>query len=220
MLLQKKQTPIIKGLLFDLDGVLIHSNPIHQNAFKTVLSKYGSFHFQYAELAGMTTDRALRNVLEKNGVQFSESKINQMIQEKRELAFQGLNEFLPVDSDAERIIGNLFNKYQLALASSASRRVVDLFLSKTGTTHLFQAVVCGDDVQNGKPSPDIFLTAAGILKLDPEYCMVIEDSKSGITAAHAAGMKVILRRTCGDKSLENLEIFGSVEKLSELLNVL
>src|SRR5262249_8652496 len=79
----------------------------------------------------------------------------------------------------------------LALASGSERLVVEAVLSLDGLRHHFAAVVSGSDITRGKPAPDIFLRAAELLRVPPSVCWVIEDSKPGIAAARAAGMRAI-----------------------------
>jgi HAD superfamily hydrolase (TIGR01509 family) len=79
-----------------------------------------------------------------------------------------------------------------AIATSTHRKSVVPNLSRTGLDSRFETIVCGDEIKNGKPAPDIFLEAAEKLKVSPEKCLVFEDSNNGIRAAHAAGMAVIM----------------------------
>lgn len=79
-----------------------------------------------------------------------------------------------------------------AVATSSGRESVDRKLAAVGLTGRFDVVVCGDDVERGKPAPDIFLTAADRLRAQPERCLVLEDSEAGVRAAHAAGMVAVM----------------------------
>lgn len=83
------------------------------------------------------------------------------------------------------------NNIKIALASGTERKKVLYSLGKVGATDYFSAIVGGDEVENGKPAPDVFLKAASLLNADPKDCIVFEDSKNGILAAKAAGMRVI-----------------------------
>jgi HAD superfamily hydrolase (TIGR01509 family) len=79
----------------------------------------------------------------------------------------------------------------MALASSSTQRVIDTVLEKLALVGVFDPVVSGEEVEHGKPAPDIFLRTAGLLEIPPETCLVIEDSANGVRAAKAAGMVCI-----------------------------
>ena len=100
-------------------------------------------------------------------------------------------EHLPLVPGAVAAVRALDERWPLALASSANRELIDLVLELSGLAESFDATVSSEEVANGKPSPDVFLEAAGRLETPPERCVAIEDSGNGILAAHAAGMKVI-----------------------------
>ena len=95
---------------------------------------------------------------------------------------------IPGALDAVRLIGA---HRPLAIASSSNRPLIDLFLELTGTAEAFGATVSSEEVERGKPAPDVYLEAARRLGIDPERCAAVEDSENGIRSAAAAGMKVI-----------------------------
>jgi len=84
-----------------------------------------------------------------------------------------------------------YNKVKIALASSSSVEVINVFISKLGVGHYFQQIISGDFVEKGKPAPDIFIHTAQALQESSANCVVIEDSANGVKAAKAAGMKCI-----------------------------
>ena len=95
---------------------------------------------------------------------------------------------IPGALEAVRRIGA---RWPLAIASSSNRPLIDLFLELTGTAELFRATVSSEEVERGKPAPDVYLEAARRLGVDPAGCAAVEDSENGIRSAAAAGMKVI-----------------------------
>jgi HAD superfamily hydrolase (TIGR01509 family) len=98
---------------------------------------------------------------------------------------------LPLIDGAVDAVHRLAGSFRLALASSSNRRVIDAVLEASGLTSSFEATVSSEEVERGKPAPDVFLEAARRLHVPPERCAAIEDSANGIRAAAAAGMRVI-----------------------------
>ena len=100
---------------------------------------------------------------------------------------------IPLKPGAKEILEKLSeNGFRLALASSSYRNVVEPEMKTAGLYDFFEQTVCGDEILNGKPAPDLFLEAAAHLGLSPEDCLAVEDSFNGIRSAHAAGMPVFM----------------------------
>ncbi len=100
---------------------------------------------------------------------------------------------IPLKPGAKEILEKLSEKgFRLALASSSYRNVVDPEMKTAGLLDFFEKTVCGDEILNGKPAPDLFLEAAARLNTAPEDCLAVEDSFNGVRSAHAAGMPVIM----------------------------
>jgi HAD superfamily hydrolase (TIGR01509 family) len=108
------------------------------------------------------------------------------------------------------------NKIKIALASSSSMEIIRMVLEKLKVTEYFQAIESGENLEKSKPAPDIFLNAAEMLQVEPECCIVIEDSNHGVTAAKAAGMKCIgfQNPNSGNQNLEAADLI--VDSLEEL----
>jgi len=100
-------------------------------------------------------------------------------------------EHLPLIDGAVETVRRLARSFRLALASSSNRPLIDTVLEAADMAESFEATVSSEEVERGKPAPDVFLEAARRLELSPEQCAAIEDSANGIRAAHAAGMRVI-----------------------------
>jgi len=100
-------------------------------------------------------------------------------------------EHLPLMDGAVEVTTRLARTFRLALASSSNRPLIDTVLSSAGLDALFEVAVSSEEVQRGRPAPDVFLEAARRLGVESGQCVAIEDSANGICAAHAAGMRVI-----------------------------
>ena len=122
---------------------------------------------------------------------------------------------------AEQTLKYLKQNYKIALASSTRRSSVERQMKANNIWDLFDVTVCGDDVENTKPSPDIYLRAVEKLNLLPENCLAVEDSLNGIKSATSAGLKVIMvpDQVKPDENMKNLcwKIFDSLNDLTVLL---
>ena len=176
--------------MFDLDGVLVDSEPIHFRAANRVLSRYGlaigeddyRAYIGLGEVATWTDWRARHRI---------DAPIAQLLAEHtdarlREIA-AGISPIDPAVELARRLAGD---GMRLAIASSSTRSVIDALLTALGVADAFSTRVSGEDpdVHASKPAPDVYLRAAERLGLSPSTCLAIEDSAPGVTAAKRAGM--------------------------------
>ena len=207
--------------IFDMDGVLLNSTTAHESAFKTVLEKYRLKTWSYDAIAGMHTKTAFEKIFKENDLKLSEKELEFLIFEKRKLAFEALEKLEPIEPDAAEVLLSLSREYKLALASSASRRLVDWFCSHSKTTDLFSTILCGDEVKDAKTCPNIYLLAAERLTLEPEECLVIEDAESGIEAAFRAGIPVCVKLgTLKDIPKTDKRVQKTFRTLTDLLDLL
>jgi len=181
----------MKAVIFDMDGVIVDSEPRHERAFLEVLKNIG-----YGENHGLrVADYIGRSDREMWADFLSRHKAVQTIDELRALKQERVVEIIrrerPVFDGLLPLIERLAAKYLLAVASGSERAVVQEVLDLPGLRRFFSVAVSSADVSRGKPAPDIFLRAAQLLGVDPAECWVIEDSKPGIAAGRAAGMPVI-----------------------------
>src|SRR4051794_28931633 len=122
-------TPVpIRGIVFDLDGVLIESADYHRAAFERVFQLHGIHDFEYALYAGWRTPDAIADVLKRRGFTVSSDGIAEIAREKSRLARQSIETSRPISRDCESVLAELAAEYRLALASSGSRASVDSFL--------------------------------------------------------------------------------------------
>jgi len=172
----------MNSIIFDLDGVLWNSGPQHERAFKETLAEMGSLDFRYEQVSGQRTDEAFVYILEQNGISSKSVDLAKLVERKRRLAAEYLW-YAEYSEQVIELISEFSDRYKLGLASSASQKTVGIFLERTGLDSKFQVVLSGSDVRSGKPSPEIYLSAAKSLGEKPENCLVIEDSHSGVKAA-------------------------------------
>ena len=212
---------IIKALLFDLDGVLLLSSPIHQRAYDEVLTSCGFPPYPYEEIAGMRTDGAFLHITRTYGQQISQEQLKEMVDQKRKRAYALLIEQKPVAPACQQTLMTLSSRFQLALVSSASRRHIDLFLQISDCADLFRFVISGEDVRCAKPDPEIYRRCLADLRLDPNCCVAIEDAVSGIDAAQSAGIPVIAKTgSVARHLLEEAGAMAIIEQLDELPGLL
>jgi HAD superfamily hydrolase (TIGR01509 family) len=181
----------VHGVIFDLDGVLVHSGEAHETAFKEALKPFGINDFQYAQYAGRRTRDVVEDVFKEHGIDASAEQISEASSRKSQLARDLLEAKRPADPASGIVLAELAARFHLGLASSGSRSSVQGFLNWTGSRSLFRSVFSSEDVQRAKPDPEIYLQSAERLGLKPAECLVVEDAVSGVTAARRMGATVV-----------------------------
>ncbi|MFE4711127.1 beta-phosphoglucomutase [Paenibacillus sp. NPDC056722] len=184
----------MKGAIFDLDGVIVDTAKYHFLAWAELARELG-FEFTEADnerLKGVSRMRSLDILLEVGGLDFPEEEKLAMADKKNRLYVEFINkldqsELLP--GVKEYLTGLRERGVGIALGSASKNAM--FILDKLNITELFDAVVDGNKVSNAKPDPEVFLTGAVELKLQPEECIVFEDAEAGVEAGKAAGMKVV-----------------------------
>jgi HAD superfamily hydrolase (TIGR01509 family) len=180
-----------RSVIFDLDGVLLHSEEIHAAAYHAVLAEVGVSDFVYADYSGVRTDEVFERVFARAGRAMTAADVARCVAQKRELARQALERRTPIAPDAAQVLSILAPEYRLFLATSASRSTLDIFLRASGTKPLFDGALCGEDVVHGKPDPEIYRRALASLGSTPEDAVVVEDAPLGIAAATGASIRTI-----------------------------
>jgi HAD superfamily hydrolase (TIGR01509 family) len=209
------------AILFDLDGVLMHSTPLHDRAYREVLEGFPIRGFDYAQIAGMRTVDALRQVFSCQQLTISEPELAALAERKTARAHELILAANPVAPGCFATLSRLALRYRLALASSASERSVEAFLQLSGSRDLFGSIIWGSMVKEAKPSPAIYLRAAADLGVLPEESLVIEDAIAGIYAGLRAGCAVWGITTI--HSAPELRAAGAaitIARLAELLELL
>jgi HAD superfamily hydrolase (TIGR01509 family) len=141
-----------------------------------------------ADMMGMSSPEWSRYLHDVIGLPEPPDAINDEVVRRMLVRYEGE---LPLIDGAVEAVRRLSGSFRLALASSSNRPLIDAALDRSGLTPLFQATVSSEEVERGKPAPDVFLEAAHRLDVAPTRCAAIEDSGNGIRAAHAAGMRVL-----------------------------
>lgn len=190
----------MRAAIFDFDGVLVDSEPLHFRAMRDSLLPEGITidEEEYARVYLAYDDRgALRRALAEHGVPFDLDRLDRIARRKAGL-FEAMLAEIPLFPGVRELLSSLAREVPMAIASGALRAEIESILSSAGIRGLFRAVVGADDVTQGKPHPEPYLTAmdriaasAGAPGLKPGECVVVEDSPPGIAAALAAGMKVV-----------------------------
>jgi len=177
-------------LIFDLDGTLVDSSPLHARAFSGTFARYG-VSVDYAGIAGMTTEMAVDRLVADAAIPIDLTTRAALVADKRRRALDLVRSELTVMKGAREFLGFAANHFRLALCTSGSRRSVDVALACVSLDGTFDPLVTGNDVTRGKPDPEgyeLVLARAGV---DREDALVFEDAFHGLAAARSAGIDVI-----------------------------
>jgi HAD superfamily hydrolase (TIGR01509 family) len=182
-----------EAAIFDLDGLMLDTESVSRNGWKRAMADFG---YQlddktYHKIIGLIVPD-MKNVFRNAfGDNFPLNKINEKRLEYMHRYFD--RHGIMIKPGLLQLLDFLENqKMPKAVATSSSARSANIKLTKSNLLHRFDCVVCGDDVEKGKPAPDIFLSAARCLKTSSKNCLVFEDSENGLLAAHRAGMTVLM----------------------------
>jgi HAD superfamily hydrolase (TIGR01509 family) len=176
--------------IFDCDGTLADTMPTHYKAWLAALGEHGRDFPEalFYELGGVPTARIVELLNERHGHHLP---VEETVAHKESLFLEMSHEIAAIEP-VVALAREFHGQKPLAVASGGHRRIVMNTLRALGIAELFQAIVCSEDYQRGKPSPDPFLEAALRLDVVPERCLVFEDTATGIAAATAAGMQSVL----------------------------
>jgi HAD superfamily hydrolase (TIGR01509 family) len=179
-------------VIFDMDGVLVDSEPLHFSVEKEVFRELG-IHLSASEhhaLVGMTPLHIWTILRERFGLEPAAEDLKNWEARRKAANFER-REIPLVPGVRDLLLRLQSESMPLALASSSPRVLIDLFTRKSRTAGYFQYMLSGEEVARGKPAPDIFLRVADEFEVAPEACTVIEDSHNGLRAALAAGMRCV-----------------------------
>ncbi len=181
---------MVDAVIFDLDGVLIDSESVWDEARRAVVADNGGSWTETATRAmqGMSSPEWSRYLHDELGVSLDPGEISRQVVERMLAAYEREVPLLP---GAVQAVRRLAERWPLGLASSSNRPVIDAVLESAGLTGCFSATVSGDEVARGKPSPDVYLAAARKLGVEAGRAAAVEDSSNGLRAGAAAGMLVI-----------------------------
>ena len=208
---------MIEAVVFDLDGVLLDTEELWDEARRRLAEERGARWPDDAQRAmmGMSSPEWSRYMHEVIGLPEPPEQISAEVVRRLEALYRERLPLVPGALEAVRRIGA---RWPLGIASSSNRPLIDLFLELTGTRDLFRATVSSEEAERGKPAPDVYLEAAGRLGVDPASCAAIEDSENGIRSASAAGLRVAaIPNRVFPPSEEALSLAGGVlDSLDEL----
>ncbi|WP_266203632.1 HAD family hydrolase [Pontibacter kalidii] len=181
-----------KFVIFDMDGVLVDSEPIHMELERLLFKQLNiavstTLHHTFV---GMAPKRVWETLIREFSLPHTVDELFQLEKEVKHAELQARQiQCIPA---VDTLLATLReNGYKLSVASSSPHLIIDLILKKLGFRHYFDFIVSSEDVRDGKPAPDIFLEVAQRYQVAPEQFIVIEDSSNGVKASKAAGMKCI-----------------------------
>lgn len=183
-----------KAFLFDLDGTLVDTMPLHFAAYAEVFAERGLRLEQsvYMSLIGAPARQAIPRFLAACGeANTTEQDVSLIHGQKKDSFDRILKKQAPIRLPAADLLDRAQGRKRCALVSSGNRRGVEAIINRMGWDGRFEAVITGDDVIAGKPSPEPFESAARALGYYPADCLAFEDTADGMASARAAGMEVV-----------------------------
>jgi HAD superfamily hydrolase (TIGR01509 family) len=180
----------VAAVIFDLDGVLMDSEQRWNAAKEELVRESGGAWRDEAPtvMMGMSSLEWSAYLRDALGVPMDPEAISRDVVRRME---DGYRESLPLLPGAERAVRTLAERWPLGLASSSNREIIDLVIELAGFGSAFRVTVSSEEVERGKPAPDVYLETARRLDVGPDGCVAVEDSSNGLRAAANAGMAVI-----------------------------
>lgn len=193
---------MLRAVIFDFNGIIVDDEPIHFKLFQKVLGEEGislTEEAYYARYLGFDDRGAFFAGYRENNRQLSQEKLVELIDRKAVYYQEAIRHHVAIFPGVKSLITGLIGNVPLAVASGALRQEIETILATAGLLNQFQAIVSAEDVNQGKPEPEIFLKALAKLNaiadngstINRAECVVIEDSKEGIKGARRAGMKCL-----------------------------
>lgn len=181
---------MIAAVVFDLDGVLVDSEPIWERVRRQFVTEHGGRWLPDAQqrLMGMSTAEWAAYLSGDLGVRLSPQEVAVEVIERMRASYR---DHVPLIAGAAECVQRLAARWPLAVASSSPPSLIDVVLDSAGLRASFLAALSTEQVARGKPAPDIYLAAAARLAVEPERCVAVEDSTNGLLSAAAAGLVVV-----------------------------
>ena len=205
----------LEAVIWDMDGVLVDSEPAHLEAWRVTLEKFQlpAYPERLKRAFGMTSEMVVQTMLDQP---ISAEKVSAILLEKDRVFQQKIMQDAPMPQGVMSWLASFKkNGIRQAVASSGTPENIQIILHKLDILSFFEEIVSGKGIPS-KPAPDIFLKAADMLGVIPPNCLVIEDSQAGVQAAKSAGMRcVAVTTTSPPDQLDGAEI--KVENLSQLM---
>lgn len=178
-------------LIFDFDGTLADTSPLHEQAFARVLSPHGVT-VDYAAIAGMKTRDAIEKCLSSVGLALPLAELNSLVTAKQSHVRVLIKQHLQPIRRVDEFLRWARLRYRLAMYSSGSRETVSLALDKLGYLGWFDPMICAEDVNHAKPDPEGYLKVLALTGVSEKEALVFEDSVSGMLSARTAGLEAVL----------------------------
>jgi len=178
--------PKAKALIFDLDGTLSDSLPVHIASWHVVCEKLHCTFDEHIliEMTGMPTISFAQRIKQENNLLVD---VQEIVVMKQQEFWRNINHIKPHDA-VINLMKSAYGKIPMAVGTGASRQSAMLQMKELMIDHFFDVIVTADDVDSHKPEPDTFLKCAQMLNVEPQYCQVFEDGELGMLAAQTAGM--------------------------------
>lgn len=186
-------TPFPQGIIFDCDGTLADTMPLHWRAWQAIAARH-RFHFpqdRFYSLGGVPSRDILKMLSAEQGLNLDHLAVAR----EKEAEYQPLIAQVEPINAVVAVARENYGKIPMAVASGGTQALITQVLERLSIRHLFQAVVTSEDVQRQKPAPDIFLEAARRIGVAPQLCRAYEDTDLGMQAIRAAGMEAVDVRT-------------------------
>lgn len=208
----------MKAIIFDLDGVICHTDEYHYQAWKAMADSMGIYFDRCVNnrLRGVSRMESLEIILEQYHGELSKAEKEALATQKNELYKESLKNMSPADlSDEVKTTLHALRERGYKLAIGSSSKNAPFILQQLGLGSFFDAISDGNNITRSKPDPEVFIKAARMLCIAPEDCLVVEDAVSGAIAGKAGGMKVAC---VGDASAEKAGDYN-LASFAELLEV-
>ena len=207
-----------KGIIFDLDGVICHTDKYHYQAWKKLADRLGIYFDETINnrLRGVSRMESLNIILERADKTYTEQEKEAFATEKNEVYKELLKQMTPeeLSPEVKDTLEELRNRGILLSIGSSSKNA-GFILNRLGLGDFFDAVSDGNNISHFKPDPEVFLKAAEFLKLPASECLVVEDAEAGLLAAKNGGMD---SAAIGDAVKSDLPQY-KLETFSDLLNI-
>lgn len=207
-----------QGIIFDLDGVICHTDKYHYQAWKKLADRLGIYFDEEINnrLRGVSRMESLEIILERSDKKYTEQEKEVFATEKNEVYKELLKQMTP--AELSPVVKNTLDQLRergIKLAIGSSSKNAGFILGRLGLADFFDAVSDGNNISHSKPDPEVFLKAAEFLKLPTSECLVVEDAEAGLLAAKNGGMD---SAAIGDAVKSDLSQY-KLKEFSDLLDI-
>lgn len=212
----------IKAIIFDMDGVLVDSDPHHVTIEKKLFAKLGLdiSDEEHNTYMGKATDRMWQEIIRDKNLSYRSKELVDQTVDESIIHFASQKDLLAMPGLVD-VLKKFHNAgIPMAVASSSGQAIIDILLEKIGIKKFFRCTISSELVGGSKPEPDIFLHTANLLGVKPEECVVIEDSTNGVRAAKAADMYCVAYKGASAGNLEPNLADTQINHFSELESII